>query len=72
MRQAEAARDDLKEILAEAKEAEFGRRDIEAMKKIAQLRLRDMREEAAGKLAALRRIGDACQFDLFGEADAED
>ena len=65
MRAAEVAKDDLKEVLAQAKEAEFSPRDVEAMKKIAQLRLKDRRGRAQEQLEALQRVGKAVGFDLF-------
>jgi uncharacterized protein (UPF0335 family) len=65
LRDAEAARDDLKEIMADCKEREFGKRDIEAMKKIAKLRLDDKKGAAQEQLEALERIGKAVGFDLF-------
>ncbi len=69
MRAAEAASNDLKGVLAEAKEAEFGPRDIGAMKKIAKLRLTDKGGDAREQLEALSRIGKAVAFDLFDWAD---
>lgn len=69
MRAAEAAADDLKEVLAQAKEAEFGPRDIAAMKKIAKLRLKDQGGRAREQLEALSRVGKAVAFDLFDWAD---
>lgn len=72
MRQAEIARDDLKAVLADAKEAEFSPRDIEAMKKIAKLRLKDERGRAQEQLEALQRIGKAVGFDLFDWSDRAD
>lgn len=69
MRAAEAAADDLKELVAQAKEAEFGPRDIQAMKKIAKMRLKDQRGAAREQLEALNRIGKAVAFDLFDWAD---
>ena len=65
MRDADAARDDLKQILSECREAEFGPRDIAAMKKIAKLRKDDKGGDAKEQLEALRRIGRAVGFDLF-------
>ena len=65
MRQQQTAADDLKEVVAQANEAEFSKRDIEAMKKIARLRLKDQIGRAREQLDALRRIGDAVQIDLF-------
>jgi uncharacterized protein (UPF0335 family) len=65
MREADAARDDLKEIVAECRTAEFGPRDIEAMKKIAKLRKDDKGGAAKEQLEALERIGNAVGFPLF-------
>ena len=69
MRQQEAAANDLKEITAQASEAEFSKRDIEAMKKIAKLRMKDQLGRAREQLGALRRIGAAVQIDLFSDGD---
>lgn len=65
MRQQQVASDDLKEICAEATEAEFGPKDIRAMKRIAKWRLKDQLASAKEELEALERIGRAVQFDLF-------
>lgn len=65
MREADAARDDLKAILAECREANFGPRDIEAMKKIAKLRKDDKGGAAKEQLAALEKIAGIVGFDLF-------
>ena len=65
MREADAARDDLKELLSECREAEFGPRDIAAMKKIAKLRKDDKGGDAKEQLEALQRIGRAVGYDLF-------
>jgi uncharacterized protein (UPF0335 family) len=71
LRAATAAREDLKEIVAECRdEHEFGPRDIMAMKKIAKLRLDDKASEAREQLEALQRIGRAVGFDLFDWAAA--
>ncbi len=70
LREAAAARDDLKEVMSECKEAEFSRRDIEAMKTIAKLRLDDKKGAAQEKLEALERVGKAVGFDLFDWAQA--
>lgn len=70
LRDAESARDDLKEVVAECNNAEFGKRDIEAMKKIAKLRLQDKKGAAQEQLEALERIGKAVGFDLFDWASA--
>jgi uncharacterized protein (UPF0335 family) len=65
LREQDAARDDLKEIVSECREAEFGPRDIAAMKKIAKLRKDDKGGDAKEQLEALQRIGNAVGFDLF-------
>jgi uncharacterized protein (UPF0335 family) len=70
LREAASARDDLKEVLAECLQAEFPKRDIEAMKKIAKLRLDDKKGAAQEQLEALDRIGKAIGFDLFDWAAA--
>lgn len=69
MKMAQAASDDLKEIIAECKEQEFPARDIAAMKRIARLRLKDQINVAREQLEALDRIGKLVQFDLFTWAD---
>jgi len=71
MRQAEAARDDLKAVIAECAAAEFRKHDIAAMKKIAKLRLADKAADAREQLAALERVGRAVGFDLFDWAAQE-
>lgn len=71
LRAATAAREDLKEIIAECRDDhEFGPRDIMAMKRIAKLRLDDKGSEAKEQLEALQRIGRAVGFDLFDWANA--
>lgn len=65
MRDADAARDELKEIADRCREAEIGPRDIAAMKRIAKLRKDDKGSEAKEQLAALEKIGRAVGFDLF-------
>jgi uncharacterized protein (UPF0335 family) len=65
MRDKEAAEDDIKEVAAEAKEAEFGPDDIQAMKLVARLRVKDQTTKARDKLAALRRVASAVQLTLF-------
>jgi hypothetical protein len=66
IRAATAAREDLKEVVAECRdEHEFPPREIIAMKRIAKLRLDDKGSEAKEQLAALERIGRAVGFDLF-------
>ena len=65
LRDQEAARDDLKQVIVNCKEAEFTMRDIEAMKKIARLRLKDQKSRAQEQLEALERVGKAVEFDLF-------
>ncbi len=72
MRQQQTAADDLKEVVADAKEAEFSVRDIEAMKKIAKLRLKDQLGRAREQLDALERVGKAVGFDLFDWSDSRD
>lgn len=71
MRDVDAAREDLKQIIASAKEAAFSPRDVEAMKKIAKLRKDDKGGAAKEQLEALERIGGIVGFDLFGWADAK-
>ena len=69
LRAQEEARDDLKEVLAEALHAEFRKHDILAMRKIAKLRLQDKRGDASEQLAALERISRVVGFDLFDWAE---
>lgn len=69
MRTQQAAADDLKELAAEAKAAEFSVRDVDAMKTIAKLRLKDQRGRAQEKLEALSRVSRTVGFDLFDWAD---
>ena len=71
MRERDAAADDLKQIVAECREATFKPRDIEAMKKIAKLRKDDKRGAAQEQLEALERIGGIVGFDLFDWAQAK-
>jgi len=68
MRDQQTAADDLKEIAAQAAEQEFTKRDIEAMKKLAKMRLKDQIGRAREQIDALRRIGAAIQIDLFDVA----
>ncbi|MDE2097108.1 MAG: DUF2312 domain-containing protein [Patescibacteria group bacterium] len=65
MRQQQAASDDLKEVVSECREREFGPRDIAAMKRIAKMRLKDQLGDAREQLEALQRIGNAVGIDLF-------
>jgi uncharacterized protein (UPF0335 family) len=65
MREQQVATDDLKQVCADAVEAEFGPKDIRAMKRIAKWRLKDQLASAKEELEALERIGRAVQFDLF-------
>lgn len=71
MRDIDNAREDLKQIIASAKEASFGPRDVEAMKKIAKLRKDDKGGTAKEQLEALDRIGGIVGFDLFNWAAAK-
>ena len=48
-----------------AREDQFSKRDIEAMKKIAKLRKDDKKGAAREQLEALERIGGIVGFDLF-------
>lgn len=69
LRQRDAVMDDLKELKAEARRAEFGKRDIKAMERIARWRKDDKRETAQADLAALKRVSSAVSFDLFDWAE---
>ena len=71
-RQIQSAQDDLKAIAASCKEAEFGPRDIKAMKRSAKLRLDDKKGAAQEELAALEKIGKAVGFDLFSWGAAQE
>lgn len=71
LRDIQTAQDDLKEIIASAREAQVSAREIAAMKQVAKLRMKDQVDEARGKLAALQRVGDAVGVDLFNWMDAE-
>lgn len=68
-RQVETAQSDVRALTDEANGLEFQKRDILAMKKIARLRLKDKRADAAEQLEALNRISRAVGFDLFDWAD---
>lgn len=65
MRDADAARDNLKAIVAKCRKEQFSPRDIAAMKKIAKLRKDDKAGDAREQLEALERIGKAVGMDLF-------
>lgn len=71
MRDAEMARDAIKDLTIEVKAQEFSPRDISAMKKIANLRLKDQVSRAKEQLDALQRIGRAAGVDLFDYAAGE-
>ena len=71
LRDVQTAQADLKAIVAAAREAEFSKRDVEAMRKIAKLRLDDKKGAAQEQLEALEKIGKAVGFDLFSWAAAE-
>ena len=71
MRDIQSAQDDLKEIIASAREAQVSAREIAAMKQVAKLRMKDQLDEARGKLEALQRVSDAVGVDLFSWMDAE-
>jgi len=72
LRTQQAAADDLKEVMAEAKEAEFSIRDVDAMKTVARLRVKDQLGRAQEKLEALERISKALKLDLFDWAARQD
>lgn len=65
LRDIDGAQEDLKQLVAAAKQHEFSPRDVAAMKQIAKLRLKDQGGAAKEKLEALERIGKAVGFDLF-------
>src|SRR3954471_21280385 len=62
MRKVEGAQAALKDIVEAAARQEFTPREVAAMKKIAQLRLKDQK---AAVQQALERIGRAAGFDVF-------
>ena len=70
LRDIQTAQDDLKQLVASCKEAQVSPREIEAMKTIARLRLKDQGGAAREKLAALKLVGKAAGYDLFDWADA--
>lgn len=72
LRQQESARSDMKLLTEECVEAQFKPRDIKAMKKIAQLRVKDQALQARGQLEALNRIGGIVGMDLFEWSDLVD
>lgn len=55
----------IRDVAAEAKKFKFSPAEIKAMKDIARLRKDDKRLQSAAALAALRRVGHACEYDLF-------
>jgi hypothetical protein len=59
-------------VIAEAKEAEFSIRDVDAMKTVARLRVKDQLGRAQEKLEALERISKALKLDLFDWAARQD
>jgi uncharacterized protein (UPF0335 family) len=65
MRAQEDAAADLKAVLHDAAAQEFSKTDIQAMKRIARLRLKDQLGRAREQLAALSRISKAVQCGLF-------
>lgn len=68
-RDKDAIQTDIKELAAEAKENLFSPVDVKAMQDIAKWRKDDKGNAAAEKLAALRRVANATQFDLFSWSD---
>jgi hypothetical protein len=71
MRSIQTGQDELKEIIANCKEQEFTPKETAAMKKIAQLRLKDKLADAKEQLAALNRISAAMDLDLFDWAGVD-
>jgi uncharacterized protein (UPF0335 family) len=69
MRDADQVKADMSELTNECREAQFGPKEIAAMKKIAKLRKEDKRGNAQEQLAALERVSDAIGFDLFSWRD---
>ena len=66
MRQQQECSADLKTLTEEAtNKHEFGPLEVNAMKRIAKLRLKDEGGRAREQLTALHRVGLAVGFDLF-------
>jgi len=70
-RQADAVRNDIKELSDEAQEAMFGPDDIKAMKTVAKINKDNGKLAAAASLAALRRVSNATKLDLFIWSDEQ-
>ena len=68
-RDRDAVSEDIKEVSAEAKEAMFSPVEVKAMQDIAKWRKDAKSNAAAEKLAALRRVSNAVNLDLFSWAD---
>lgn len=60
------ARENLKEIVAHAREYQFSAWEAVAMRKLAKLRLDDKLGTAREEIDALRRISYSLEIDLFG------
>lgn len=71
LRQKDAVTTDIKQLRDDAKEAMFSPSEIKAFETIAKWRKDDKRGAATETLAALRRVANAINFDLFSWADAQ-
>lgn len=65
MRDIENAQEDLRQVVASAKEAEFSVREVAAMKTVAKLRIKDQLGAAREKMGALERVSEAVGCPLF-------
>lgn len=63
--EAEAAAAALRQVEVRARQADFSKGDVAAMKKIARLRVKDQVGRAQEQLAALHRMSRAVDCDLF-------
>lgn len=61
----DAASADIKQLTEDAREDMVSKRELEAVRKIAKLRLDGKLGAATELLAAMRRVANACQIDLF-------
>lgn len=68
-RERDAVNDKVRDLANQASQDLFSPDDINAMKAIARWRKDGKGNDAAGKLAALRRVSNAVQYDLFSWSD---
>lgn len=71
LRDRDAVGEDLRQLAAECKDANFSKRQIAAMKRIAKLRKDDKRQAAREELSALEQVATAVGFDLFDWAGGD-